>query len=251
MRKIIKYLLLLFATCSGLGLIVSRLEKKKGWVEGHEPYGVYERYVKRPLDFGLSLFAVIVLWPVLLVIAIAVRVKLGSPVIFVQERSGLGGAAFRIKKFRTMTDAADAEGKPLPDEERLTNFGKFIRSTSCDELASLINIISGDMSIIGPRALPVRYSPYYTEEESHRSDVRPGLSGLAQVNGRNYVSWEDKFRMDLEYVSHITFLNDVKLVWKTIGVVFKRENIETGSYIEKDGVIYRPLDMERGDQNEN
>lgn len=251
MRKIIRYLLILAGICLVPGFIVSGIEKKKGWVKGHKPYGVYEKHFKRPLDFGLSLFALVIFWPVLVVVFIAVRLKLGSPVIFTQERSGLGGVAFRIKKFRTMTDAADAEGKPLPDEERLTSFGKFIRSTSCDELASLLNIMSGDMSIIGPRALPVRYMPYYTEEERHRCDVRPGLSGLAQVNGRNYVSWEDKFKMDLEYVSRITFINDVKLVLKTIGVVFKRENIETGSFIEKDGVIYRPLDIERGDQNEN
>lgn len=251
MRKIIRFFISLFGVCFGLGILVSKFEKKKGWVAGHKPYGVYEKYVKRPLDFGLSLFALIVLWPVLIVIAIAVRLNLGSPIIFTQERSGLNMAAFKIKKFRTMTDEVDADGKLLPDEKRLTRFGRVLRSTSCDELVSLINIISGEMSIIGPRALPARYMFYYTEEERHRHDVRPGLSGLAQVNGRNYVSWEDKFKMDLEYVAHITFVNDVKLVLKTIGVVFKHENIETGSYIEKDGVIYRPLDIERGNQNEN
>ena len=247
MKKIIENLILLLGACIGIGTLVGKFEKKKGWVEGHIPFGIYEKHIKRPLDFGLSLFALIVLWPMLLLVAIAVRVKLGSPVIFTQDRSGIGGKKFKIMKFRTMTDAVDAEGNLLPDEDRLTSFGKFIRSTSCDELVSLINIVLGDMSIIGPRALPVRYIPYYTEEEIHRHDVRPGLSGLAQVNGRNYVSWEDKFKMDQEYVSHITFLDDVKLVLKTVGVVFKHENIETGSFIEKDGVIYRPLNVERGE----
>lgn len=207
--------------------------------------GIYKKYVKRVLDFLCALFAIIVLSPVLLVIALLVKEKLGTPVLFKQKRTGLHEKEFEIIKFRTMTEETDENGKLLPDEVRLSGFGKALRSTSLDELPSLFNILKGEMSIIGPRALPVQYIPCYTEEEHHRHDVRPGLSGLAQVNGRNYVSWEDKFRMDLQYISHITFWGDVKLILKTVTVAFKHENIDTGSYIEKDGVIYRPLDVER------
>ena len=209
---------------------------------------IYKKYVKRPLDFMLSLLAIIFLSPILLVIALLIHIKLGSPVIFHQKRIGLNEKEFNILKFRTMTDQKDADGNLLPDEERLTRFGRKLRSTSLDELPSLLNILRGDMSIIGPRPLPDFYLPYYTEKEHHRHDVRPGLTGLAQINGRNYVSWEDKFAMDLDYVSHITFIKDVKLIFQTIGIVIKHEDIETGSFIEKDGVIYRPLNIERGNQ---
>ncbi len=198
------------------------------------------------MDFICSLLALIILSPVLLIIALLVRIKLGSPVLFKQQRAGLHEKVFEMFKFRSMTNETDDNGKLLPDEIRLTNFGKVLRATSIDELPSLLNILKGDMSIIGPRALPVHYIPYYTEEEHHRHDVRPGLSGLAQVSGRNYVSWEDKFRMDLQYISNITFLKDVKLILRTVAVVLKHDNIDTGSFIEKDGVIYRPLDVERG-----
>lgn len=208
--------------------------------------GIYEKYIKRLLDFFCSLLALIVLSPVLLITALLVKFKLGSPVLFKQKRAGLHEKEFEILKFRSMTNETDKNGKLLPDEVRLTSFGRALRSTSLDELPSLINILKGDMSIIGPRALPIRYIPYYTEREHHRHDVRPGLSGLAQVSGRNYVSWEDKFRMDLQYVSNITFLEDFKLILKTVAVVLQHENIDTGSFIEKDGVIYRPLDVERG-----
>lgn len=211
----------------------------------HKTYGSYERFFKRPLDCFFALCALIVLSPVIGVIALLVRIKLGSPVLFKQRRAGLNEKEFSILKFRTMTDKKDKKGNLLPDEDRLTTFGKKLRTTSFDELPSLVNILKGDMSIIGPRALPVKYIPYYTKEERHRHDVRPGLSGLAQVNGRNYVSWEDKFKMDLEYVSHISFVTDVKLIAKTIYVVLKHENVETGSFIEKDGIVYRPLDVER------
>ena len=208
--------------------------------------GIYERFIKRLLDFFCSLLALVVLSPVLLITALLVRIKLGSPVLFKQKRAGLKEEEFEILKFRSMTNEKDEHGNILPDELRLTRFGKALRSTSLDELPSLINILKGDMSIIGPRALPIRYIPYYTEEEHHRHDVRPGLSGLAQVNGRNYVSWEDKFAMDLQYISNITFIGDVKLIFKTVAVVLHHDNIDTGSSIEKDGVIYRPLDIERG-----
>lgn len=213
--------------------------------------GFYEKYIKHPLDFCCALSALIVLSPVLFIVALLVRIKLGTPVIFRQERTGYKEKPFAIFKFRTMTDAKDENGQLLPDEIRLTKFGKALRSTSLDELASLLNILKGDMSLIGPRALPTRYLSYYTEEERHRHDVRPGLSGLAQINGRNYVSWEDKFAMDLQYVSNITFIGDLKIILKTISVVLERENIDTGSFIEKDGVIYRPLDIERMERVKN
>lgn len=220
-----------------------RIDEKKN--PPKRKIGTYEHYIKRPLDCTLATGATIVFSPVLLGTAFLVKKKLGSPVIYKQERAGLNEKSFEILKFRTMTDEKDKDGNLLPDEDRLTSFGIKLRSTSLDELPSLINIIKGEMAIIGPRALPVRYIPFYTEEEHHRHDVRPGLSGLAEVNGRNYVKWEDKFRMDNEYASHITFLGDLKLILKTVGVVVKHENIETGSSIEKDGVIYRPLDVER------
>lgn len=208
--------------------------------------GIYEKYIKRLLDFLCSLLALIVLSPILLITALLVKFKLGSPVLFKQKRAGLHEKEFKILKFRSMTNETDENGKLLPDEMRLTGFGKALRSTSWDELPSLINILKGDMSIIGPRALPIRYIPYYTDREHHRHDVRPGLSGIAQVSGRNYVPWEDKFAMDLQYISNITFLGDLKLIFKTVAVVLRHENIDTGSFIEKDGVIYRPLDVERG-----
>lgn len=206
---------------------------------------IYERHIKRMMDFICSFVTIVVLSPILLIIALLVRIKLGSPVLFEQKRTGLHEKEFKILKFRSMTDETDENGNLLPDEMRMTSFGRTLRSTSLDELPSLLNILRGDMSIIGPRALPVRYIPYYTEEEHHRHDVRPGLSGLAQVSGRNYVSWEDKFKMDLQYISNITFMGDIKLILRTIAVVFKHDNIDTGSFIEKDGVIYRPLDVER------
>jgi len=186
---------------------------------------MYKKYIKRILDFTLSLIALIVLSPVLLVIAILVRIKLGSPIIFKQKRPGLNEKIFTLYKFRTMTDKKDEEGNLLPDSERLTKFGKFLRSTSLDELPELINIIKGDMSIVGPRPLLVEYLPYYTEEERKRHSVRPGLTGLAQVSGRNSISWEEKFKEDIEYIQNITLKQDIKIIFKTVEKVFKREGI--------------------------
>lgn len=206
---------------------------------------MYRKYIKRILDFTLSLVALIILSPIFLVIAVLVRIKLGSPVIFKQQRPGLNEKIFKLYKFRTMTDKKDENGNLLPDEERLTKFGKFLRSTSLDELPELINILKGDMSIVGPRPLLVEYLEYYTEKEKHRHDVRPGLTGLAQVNGRNYVKWEEKFAMDLEYIEKLSFKNDVSILVKTVLIVLKRNNIETASTIEHDGVIYQPLNVER------
>lgn len=189
----------------------------------------YEKYIKRLLDIVLSGGALLILWPVLLVTAILVRTKLGSPVIFCQERPGKDEKIFKLYKFRSMTDARDENGNLLPDDVRLTKFGKLLRSTSLDELPELWNILRGDMSIVGPRPLLVSYLPYYTQEEKHRHDVRPGLTGLAQVNGRNNLTWEQKFAYDLEYVDRISFAYDVKIILQTVGKVLKKSDIAVGN----------------------
>ena len=188
---------------------------------------MYKYFFKRLLDFVLSLLAIIVLSPVLLITAILVRTKLGSPVIFKQVRPGKNEKIFTLYKFRTMTDEKDEEGNLLPDEIRLTKFGKLLRSTSLDELPELFNILLGDMSIVGPRPLLVSYLPYYNEEEKHRHDVRPGLTGLAQVSGRNYIAWDDRFKKDVEYVNNQSFLLDVKVIINTIKIVLKKSDIAT------------------------
>lgn len=188
---------------------------------------MYKKYLKRVMDFSLSLLAIIVLSPVLLVVAILVRTKLGSPVLFTQERPGKDEKIFKLYKFRTMTDEKDENGNLLPDAVRLTKFGKMLRSTSLDELPELFNILKGDMSIIGPRPLLVRYLPRYNAEQKRRHEVRPGLSGLAQVNGRNAISWEDKFKYDVEYVDNVTFLGDWKIIFQTVWNVLKRDGISS------------------------
>ena len=187
--------------------------------------GIYARYIKRILDVLLSGCALIVLSPVLLVVAVLVRTKLGSPVIFSQERPGKNEKIFKMYKFRSMTDARDENGELLPDELRLTHFGKVLRSTSLDELPELWNIFKGDMSIVGPRPLLVKYLPLYSEEQHHRHDVMPGLTGWAQVNGRNAISWEDKFRLDVWYSEHVSFLLDVKVIFLTVRCVLHHEGI--------------------------
>lgn len=187
---------------------------------------MYAKYIKRILDFILSLIALIVLSPVLLVVAILVRIKLGSPIIFKQQRPGKDEKIFTLYKFRTMTDKKDENGNLLPDSERLTKFGKVLRSTSLDELPELVNILKGDMSIVGPRPLLVKYLPYYTEEERHRHDVRPGLTGLAQVSGRNTISWKEKFDKDIEYVNNISFFYDCSVIIKTVIAVFKHDGVK-------------------------
>ncbi len=190
---------------------------------------MYRNGVKRFLDFMLSLMGIIVLSPILLILWILVRVKLGSPVLFHQERPGRNEKIFKLYKFRSMTDERDEQGNLLPDEVRLTKFGKVLRSTSLDELPELFNILKGDMSLLGPRPLLVRYLPYYTDEERHRHDVRPGLTGLAQVNGRNALGWEDRFRYDLYYVEHLSFLMDLKIIGMTAGKVLKRSGTLSGA----------------------
>ena len=180
---------------------------------------MYKRYMKRCLDFILSLCGIIVLSPVLVILAVLVRVKLGSPIMFHQERPGKDEKIFTLCKFRTMTDARDEKGELLPDSVRLTKFGKFLRAASLDELPELFNILKGDMSIIGPRPLLVSYLPYYTERERLRHSVRPGLTGLAQVSGRNFLDWDKRFQKDVEYVEHLTFGMDLKVLWLTVQTV--------------------------------
>lgn len=195
---------------------------------------MYERYGKRALDFTIALVVLILFWWVYAIIAILVRVKLGSPVIFAQERPGKDGKIFKLYKFRTMTSERDENGELLPDELRLTSFGKTLRSTSLDELPELFNMLKGDMSLIGPRPLLVQYLPLYDEEQSHRHDVRPGLTGWAQVNGRNAISWEEKFAYDVEYARNCSFAMDMKVFFTTFKVLFKRSGIssETSTTME-------------------
>lgn len=186
----------------------------------------YERYMKRPLDMICAAMALLFLSPVLGITALLVRIKLGSPVLFTQERPGLNGKIFKLYKFRTMTAQRDENGSLLPDEMRLTNFGKKLRSTSLDELPELFNILKGDMSIIGPRPLLSEYLPLYNEKQRHRHDVRPGLTGLAQVKGRNALSWEEKFHWDTEYAKNISFRMDLKILFLTVWIVLKRKGIQ-------------------------
>ena len=191
----------------------------------HKPYGPYEAFIKRPLDFCLSLIAIICLSWLYFIIALLVRIKLGSPVLFTQDRPGKDEKVFKLYKFRSMTDDRDENGELLPDDVRLTQFGKFLRSTSLDELPELFNILKGDMSIIGPRPLLVRYLPRYSPEQHRRHEVRPGLTGLAMSRVRNSAGWDKKFELDLEYVDNITFLLDTKIIFWTIRIVLKREGI--------------------------
>lgn len=202
----------------------------------HKPYGPYERFFKRPIDICCALAAIIVFCWLYLIVAILVRVKLGSPVLFTQDRPGKDEKIFKLYKFRTMTDARDENGELLPDDVRLTKFGRLLRSTSLDELPEAFNILKGDMSVIGPRPLLVKYLPLYNKEQKRRHEVRPGLSGYAQVNGRNAVSWEEKFKLDVEYVDHITFFGDVRIIFSTVLKAFvKREGIssETAATMEE------------------
>lgn len=205
----------------------------------HKPYGPYERFVKRPLDFCLSLMAIVVLSPVFLITALLVRIKLGSPVLFTQERPGKNERIFKLYKFRTMTDARDEKGELLSDTIRLTPFGKALRASSLDEIPELLNILKGDMAIIGPRPLLVQYLPYYRDNEKVRHDVRPGLSGLAQVSGRNLVKWDQRLAYDADYVKKITFIGDLKIIGKTIAKVFAKEDIavnteEVEAYLDEE-----------------
>ena len=192
---------------------------------------MYKNFIKRILDIILSFLALVILSPLLILTAFLIRIKLGAPVFFKQKRPGKNEKIFGILKFRTMTDAKDENGNLLPDEIRLTRFGQFLRSTSIDELPELLNILNGDMSIVGPRPLLVQYLERYNEEQKHRHDVKPGLTGLAQVNGRNGITWEEKFHYDLEYVKNITFYGDCKIIFQTVMKVFGREGISSATSV--------------------
>ena len=208
---------------------------------------MYKNGAKRMLDMALSLCGIIVLSPVYLVLWVLIRCKLGKPVLFTQERPGKKEKIFKLYKFRSMTDERDENGQLLPDEVRLTRFGKLLRSTSLDELPELFNILKGDMSLIGPRPLLVKYLPYYTEEERHSHDVRPGLTGLAQVNGRNALGWEDRFAYDLEYVEKCSLLMDLKVLRMTVGKVLKRTGTLSGAdQTVADFDVYRKAGKEKG-----
>lgn len=202
---------------------------------------LYRKYFKRPLDFILALFGLIILSPVMLVIAILVRINLGSPVIFKQQRPGLNEKIFTMYKFRTMTDERDEYGNLLSDEKRLTPFGRFLRSSSLDELPQLWNILKGDMSFVGPRPLLIRYLPYYNEAERMRHTVRPGLTGLSQVNGRNLLEWDKRLELDVQYAQNISFFQDVLIILRTITNVLQRKDIVSG-----DEHVLKSLDVERG-----
>ena len=186
---------------------------------------MYKKYIKRILDIILSLIAIIITLPIFLIVGILILIFIGQPAIFRQKRPGKNEKIFTMYKFRTMTNKKDENGNLLPDELRLTKLGKVLRKTSLDEIPEFINILKGDMSFVGPRPLLVNYLPYYTEEEHHRHDVRPGLTGLAQISGRNLLNWDEKFRKDLEYVKNVTFIKDFKIVLKTFYTVIKREGI--------------------------
>lgn len=204
---------------------------------------MYRKYIKRILDVICALTAIIVFSWLYIIVAVLVRIKLGSPVIFKQERPGFHGKIFTLYKFRTMTDERDADGQLMADEVRLTRFGRLLRKLSLDELPEAFNILKGDMSVVGPRPLAVQYLPYYTEKERHRHDVRPGLTGLAQVNGRNDISWEERFKYDIEYVRNVNFIGDIKIILKTIFKAAKCEGIGQG---EKAPVSLHVLRCENG-----
>lgn len=244
MKKVMKFLAVLGAGLLLFGVLVSAVEKKRerknrgtenGEKKAHRPYRLYEACLKRPLDFAIALAALLFLFPVYLILAVLVRVKLGKPVLFTQERPGKDGKIFKLYKFRTMTDERDGGGELLPDEERLTEFGKWLRSTSLDELPELFNILKGEMSLVGPRPLLVEYLPRYNQRQARRHEVRPGLTGLAQVHGRNAISWEEKFELDVIYVDSVSFWGDLKIILETLAAVLKREGInsETAATMEK------------------
>lgn len=221
--RLSKLILCVSIFAAAISLILEALERKK--TKRQKRQGIYERYLKRPLDCFFASFSLLLFSPLMLFLSLLVRAFLGSPVLFTQDRPGRDGKIFKLYKFRTMTDKRDKEGNLLADAERLTPFGKMLRSSSLDELPELLNIIRGEMSFIGPRPLLVKYLPLYNEVQARRHDVRPGLTGLAQSRGRNSLSWEEKFKLDVEYVNHITFLGDLKIIVDTIRSVLNSEGI--------------------------
>lgn len=233
------------AATGGVAFVKDRIdeknEKRQITFDDEQPthkMGFYERFIKRPLDCTLSTGAALVFSPILLTIAVLVRLKLGSPVLFTQDRLGKDARVFKLYKFRSMTDERDPQtGELMPDDVRLTSFGRKLRSTSLDELPELFNIIKGDMAVVGPRPLLVKYLPYYTAQERHRHDVRPGLTGLAQINGRNNAEWRDKLANDVKYARNITFLGDVRIILTTINKVVKRSDVRIGKQISVKGFM--------------
>lgn len=233
MNKLVKLAIGIIGTdlaATSVVAVQNAVEENKETESKHNK-GFYEKYVKRPMDFFLASGALLAFSPVLAVTAISVRTKLGSPVLFTQDRPGKDEKIFNLYKFRTMTDARDENGELLPDEVRLTKFGKLLRSTSLDELPELINIIKGDMAVVGPRPLLVQYLSRYNEHQVRRQEVRPGFTGLAQVHGRNAISWDEKFDWDVKYVDQITLLGDWKIIFETVKTVLKREGISDGESV--------------------
>ncbi len=231
---ILKIILAIIAIAAFVAIValIKELFTKTG---AHKPYGPYERYIKRTMDAFLSTGALIVFSPILLITAILVRIKLGSPILFTQERPGRDEKIFKLYKFRTMTDEKDENGELLPDDVRLTKFGRALRASSLDELPELFNMLKGDMSVVGPRPLLVRYLSRYDAHQARRHEVRPGFTGLAQVHGRNGITWEEKFDWDVKYVDNITFLGDWKIIFQTVRTVIKHEGInsDTSSTMEE------------------
>lgn len=228
---ILKIILWIVSIAAAVGMMAFLVDLFQKQGSGHKPYGPYERIFKRPLDAFLATGALIVLSPVLMTTAILVRVKLGSPVLFIQDRPGLDGKIFKLYKFRSMTDERDVNGNLLPDDQRLPAFGKKLRSTSLDELPELINMVKGDMAVVGPRPLLVKYLPRYNKHQARRHEVRPGFTGLAQTHGRNSISWEEKFDWDVKYVDQITFKGDAKIIVDTVRTVLKKEGITGGGEV--------------------
>lgn len=240
MKKAMKYFAVLGAASLLVGFLISGIEKKRerknremeiGEKEEHRLNGPYEAYVKRPLDFVIALIALLFLCPIYLILAALVRMKLGNPILFTQDRPGKDGKIFKLYKFRTMTDERDERGELLPDGERLPEFGKWLRSTSLDELPEFFNILKGEMSLVGPRPLLAEYLPHYNERQARRHEVRPGLTGLAQVSGRNAISWEEKFEDDVRYVDHVTFFMDLKIIFQTVAAVFRKDGISSATSV--------------------
>ena len=239
-HKILRIIEIIVGIAAAAGIIAGIAQLFEKETNNHKPKGVYEKFFKRFLDVFLSTGAIIVLSPIIAITAILVRIKHGSPIVYVQERPGKDEKIFKIYKFRTMTNETDENGELLPDEKRLTKLGKVLRSSSIDEILELVNIIKGDMAIIGPRPLLVRYLDRYNEEQHHRHDVRPGLTGYAQAHGRNAVSWEDKFAMDVWYTKNVTFVNDVKIILDTIKTVLTHEGISSETSVTMEEFMGTP-----------